>query len=622
LIRRLAAWLRRRLGRDGDSAPAWSQLSSELLLVAGLPAAGSWKAMLRGPETTPLEVTATPYSRSGGRDSSVLVLAIPAHVERANGWSVLLEGDGRQVAAIDERHLEDNALPLQVMIDHCLSGGDRRSREALVGATLAASLPALEREEGYSLATRLHLLRDCLREPLGPRVIDAQVPQTVFVDTLMAVDDRSFWIAGWMRDADRSATSLLAVSPEGQQAELLEGAFRYRRPDVEELFSSDSRQEADHGFVKYVTLPAPSHLARGWIFELRTRVGEGVEVPGPEVTRDGTEVLNRILSEFEVDRAGRDRLRTEQIRPALERYQRHRRRAEVDDVSDYGAPPESPRISVVVPLYERIDFVEHQLAQFGHDPELGEVELIYVLDSPELGPELLALAPHLQALHRVPFRIVRLTRNAGFPLANNLAVGQARGPLVVLLNSDVLPTRPGWLGRMAAFYDSTPDIGALGVKLLFEDDSIQHAGMYFQREIESGVWGNKHYFKGFHRDFPEARISRPVPAVTGACLMIERELYQGLGGLNEDYVRGGYEDSDLCLRLALQGRRNWYLADVELYHLEAQSFPTPVRHLATLYNAWLQTQRWDAEIEAESRSHAEAANPLLAAVAAPSSSAV
>ena len=68
-----------------------------------------------------------------------------------------------------------------------------------------------------------------------------------------------------------------------------------------------------------------------------------------------------------------------------------------------------------------------------------------------------------------------------------------------------------------------------------------------------------------------------MPAVTGACLMVERALYERSGGLPDDYVQGGYEDSDLCLRLIEAGRRNWYMADVELYHLEAQSYRIDVR---------------------------------------------
>ena len=66
--------------------------------------------------------------------------------------------------------------------------------------------------------------------------------------------------------------------------------------------------------------------------------------------------------------------------------------------------PPDPTISIIVPLYKRIDFVEHQLAQFGHDPEIGQADLIYVLDSPEAADDLARLAPALQRLHGVPFR--------------------------------------------------------------------------------------------------------------------------------------------------------------------------------------------------------------------------
>jgi GT2 family glycosyltransferase len=166
---------------------------------------------------------------------------------------------------------------------------------------------------------------------------------------------------------------------------------------------------------------------------------------------------------------------------------------------------------------------------------------------------------------------------------------------------------------MTQFYDATPDIGALGAKLLYEDDSIQHAGLYFQWESRTDLWENQHYFKGFSRSLPAANVSRPVPAVTGACLMVDRALYHGVGGLQEIYVMGGFEDSDLCLRLVEGGKRNWYLADVELYHLEAQSLPGHIRP-ANRYNAWLQTHLWNEQIGALMRAQPEAADAHMAAV--------
>ena len=131
---------------------------------------------------------------------------------------------------------------------------------------------------------------------------------------------------------------------------------------------------------------------------------------------------------------------------------------------------------MIVPLYKRIDFVEHQIAHFAHDPELAAADLLYVLDSPEIADNLLDSAHALSALHRVPLRIAVMARNAGYSGANNAGVSVARGRRIVLLNSDVIPDRPGWLGKMSTFYEATPNIGALGPKLLYEDDSVQHAG--------------------------------------------------------------------------------------------------------------------------------------------------
>jgi GT2 family glycosyltransferase len=151
---------------------------------------------------------------------------------------------------------------------------------------------------------------------------------------------------------------------------------------------------------------------------------------------------------------------------------------------------------------------------------------------------------------------------------------------------------------MREFYDATPNIGALGPKLLYEDDSLQHAGMYFFRPPGSSVWENMHYYKGLHRRLPAANTARPVPAVTGACLMIARDLYTSVGGLRSLYVQGDYEDSDLCLRLMEAGRETWYLPESELYHLEGQSYPAPLRQLTRTYNTRLHSWLWNDRIAA------------------------
>ena len=174
----------------------------------------------------------------------------------------------------------------------------------------------------------------------------------------------------------------------------------------------------------------------------------------------------------------------------------------------------------------------------------------------------------------------------------------------------MIPADPGWLSRLHQFHQATIDIGALGPKLLFEDESIQHAGMYFERLGESGMWANRHYFKGFSRTMAGANVTRPVPAVTGACMMVDRGLYGELGGLSDSYVEGGYEDSDFCVRLIEAGRHNWYMAEVELFHLEAQSYRTEFR-VADVYNAWLQTHLWDERLGEIMRTQAESSDSQL-----------
>jgi len=102
--------------------------------------------------------------------------------------------------------------------------------------------------------------------------------------------------------------------------------------------------------------------------------------------------------------------------------------------------------------------------------------------------------------------------------------------------------------------------------------------------------------------FDTHAVPEAVPAVTGACLLIDRKLFNMLGGMSEDYVIGDFEDSDLCLRVRQHGLKIYYTPDVELYHLERQSMrlighgSAWWRQSLTLYNMWKHTRRWGALI--------------------------
>ncbi|MGH2810779.1 MAG: glycosyltransferase family 2 protein, partial [Actinomycetota bacterium] len=313
-----------------------------------------------------------------------------------------------------------------------------------------------------------------------------------------------------------------------------------------------------------------------------------------------------ILADLVHDRGG-DRLLPQHTFPAVSRLQEATAaRVSIDRIDHFGTPPKDPEVSVVVPLYRRIDFVEHQMAHFFHDIQIRSAEIIYVLDSPELTTDLDRMSRQLWALYGVPFTVVTLDRNGGFSAANNLGASAASGRKLLFMNSDVLPERPGWLAEMSSFYDSTDCIGALGPKLVYEDATLQHAGLEFRWSDENRCWLNVHCYQGLHRDFPPAQVPREVPGVTGACLMIDAALYRRVGGMRGMYMQGDFEDSDLCLRLRGMGLANWYLPAVSLFHLEGQSYPSEMRRLAFRYNSWVHTVLWGDRISQIMQSQAEA----------------
>ena len=447
----------------------------------------------------------------------------------------------------------------------------------------------------------LHVVREMLRERLPKCELSANRVEGLSVEALIRVSETHFYLEGWICDVESSAVRLTAVSPEGGRAELLGRLFRYDRPDVETFFKPTIGVEAiaKCGFICYFNLENPSRLPSGWIVEMATAAGTVMETVAPPVLTGVERLRAKLLGDLGRDQDEDQELRRLHISPALSMLQaEHGARVRVERVLAYGAPPSKPRVSVLVPLYGRIDLMEHQIVQFANDRDLQRADLIYVLDSPERKTDLIGNAERLFRLYGLSLRVIILSENAGFSLANNIAASYARARLLVLLNSDVLPRQRGWLSRMADLYEALDQPGAAGPMLLYEDESLQHAGLYFERPHGSQLWSNEHYYKGLHSELPAAKVPRPVPAVTAACLMVDADLYERVGGLSGTYVQGDYEDSDLCLRLRDAGRTNWYLPQVQLYHLEAQSYPSALRNLNREYNRWLFNETWSEIIAA------------------------
>jgi GT2 family glycosyltransferase len=238
---------------------------------------------------------------------------------------------------------------------------------------------------------------------------------------------------------------------------------------------------------------------------------------------------------------------------------------------------------------------------FAVDPYIRQhCEIVYVLDDPVIALAVTTLIEGLAITYPLDVKLVTLDRNGGYALANNMGAGQTEGEVLVLMNSDVIPDRPGWIEKALSKLEKLPPFSVVGPKLIYADDTLQHAGMYFH-QLSTGHWQNFHYWKGYGRHFGIADRERVVPAVTGACMIIRKADYLAVGGFTTDYVVGDYEDSDLCLKLRERDGLPFYMPSIELYHFERQSMPLDDgnRDLgSTVYNRALHTARWTEQITA------------------------
>ena len=375
-----------------------------------------------------------------------------------------------------------------------------------------------------------------------------------------------------------------------------------------------------HGFACLAALPSGPLQRSGLRIEIETADGAVSELEVPECATDPTEGRGHVLSLLELGRPG-DGFFVRHAYPAIERLNaRFTAELGVRSVIERGRLPDRPEVSIVIPVYGRLDLVTPQIALLSGDPEVREAELVLVLDSPELEDELVELTHHLEALYRLPMRVVTTRRNAGFGAANNIGAEHATGSTLLLLNSDVFPVGHGWLSALLHAHRAADSVVATGAKLLYEDGSLQHAGMYFERDGVSGRWQNLHFHKGMPGNTPAANEPRPVPALTAACMLVDRGDFSGVGGFDLSYVLGDYEDSDLCVRLQEGGRECRYVPAAELYHLERQSFTDEAEKPAgsgrVIYNRWLFSHRWDGRIE-ELMGRTVGARPLAAVAGDP-----
>ncbi len=230
-------------------------------------------------------------------------------------------------------------------------------------------------------------------------------------------------------------------------------------------------------------------------------------------------------------------------------------------------PPlvDTPLVSILIPTRDRVELIEQCINSL-QQTSYPAFEII-VIDNNSTDPKTLAWMNSFDDGDR--HRVVRSPGNFNYSRVNNEGAAVAKGDLLLLLNNDTEVVEPDWLTSMVR-WAQRPEVGIVGAKLLYPNDTIQHAGVVLGLGGLAGH-GHLHEEAGAAGYFNRLRLTHEVGAVTGACLLTWKSDWHALGGLDEE-LAVAFNDVDYCLRVRHdRGRRVIWCPDAVLYHHESVS---------------------------------------------------
>jgi GT2 family glycosyltransferase len=223
-----------------------------------------------------------------------------------------------------------------------------------------------------------------------------------------------------------------------------------------------------------------------------------------------------------------------------------------------------PSVSVIIPTRNRLDLLRKCLEGLA-STRYPAVEII-VVDNSSDDPDTLAF---LSGLDPARIRLLRHPGHFNYSAINNQAAKEASGQLLCLLNNDIEVISPDWLEIMAT-QAMRSDVGAVGAQLVYPDGRIQHAGVALGLGNAAG-----HAHRLIHPQaegyFRRHALPQFASAVTGACLVVSRDRFLSVGGLDENNFPVAFNDVDLCLRLNERGWQSLYEPRAALIHHESLS---------------------------------------------------
>ncbi|MBC8722825.1 glycosyltransferase family 2 protein [Paraburkholderia sp. 31.1] len=256
----------------------------------------------------------------------------------------------------------------------------------------------------------------------------------------------------------------------------------------------------------------------------------------------------------------------------------------------YDLPEVLPSVEIIIPTRDSAGLVEQCVESVRQKSSYPNLR-ITIIDNGSLKQETHDLFARLQEDERI--KVVRDDSPFNYSALNNRVALASTADFVCLMNNDIEVINADWLEEMVSVALQA-NVGAVGAKLLYPDDTIQHGGVVL------GVGGiashaHKHFPNSHPGYFARARLRNVMCAVTAACLLIRQSIYKEVGGLDEQ-LHVAYNDIDFCLRVRQAGYRNVWTPYAELYHHESATRgaeDTPEKISRFNQESELVRQRWE-----------------------------
>lgn len=233
----------------------------------------------------------------------------------------------------------------------------------------------------------------------------------------------------------------------------------------------------------------------------------------------------------------------------------------------YPIPEPAPLVSLLIPTRDRRSLTETAVRSILEKSTYTNYEIL-ILDNGSVEAETLEFFSQIQEEdHRV--KVLAYDYPFNYSAINNFGARHAKGTIIGLINNDIEVINPEWLTEMVS-HSLRPEIGCVGAKLYYPNDTLQHGGVIL------GIGGvANHSHKHFSRTHPGyfARLvcTQNYSAVTAACLLIRKEIFDAVEGLDEENLKVAFNDVDFCLKVREAGYRNLWTPYAELYHYESIS---------------------------------------------------